>query len=88
LEAEEMGRDLVESSDLEGQNILVEEVHKAFPGSLDPEERGLEVDHSRDHIEDKKVEIVVVADVEDVVENSGVGMEAVGCAEVLVVMAG
>ncbi len=64
---EEMDRGFAESSDLEVQNNLVEEVRKAFPESRGLEERHLVVDHSRDRIEDSSFGIVVVVDVEGAV---------------------
>lgn len=82
-----MDHDLAGNSDLEVHSNLVEEVHKAFLGNLDPDQMRLVEDHSRDHIEDSNFEIVVAVDAESVEENSVVGREADCDVEGLVKMA-
>ena len=68
-----------------GQNDLAEEVRKASLESLDPVEKGLVVDHTRDHTEDSSSGIVVVV---DVVGSWEVGMGADYEIDGLVMMAG
>jgi hypothetical protein len=77
----EMDHDLPGNSDLEDQSSRVVEVRKAFLETPDLEGRDLVEDHIHDHIEDSSsgmVVVVVDVDVEDVVGNWRVEMEA-GC---------